>query len=589
MTHSILQGDCIERMAEMEEASVDAIVTDPPYGLSAEPDIAEVLTHWLAGDDYKHHGGGFMGNSWDSFVPGPAYWSAAYRVLKPGGHLLAFAGSRTVDLMGIAIRMGGFEIRDSIMWLYGSGFPKSLDISKAIDKANGRNFEDRYALGRHLRERREAAGLTRAEVNAWFGYKDGCEHWERQDPSGARVPTIADWHVLAERLGLSDEFLPLVEREEAEREVTGRAEGAASKNTASLGDFEPEYDATVPALPEAAQWEGWGTALKPAHEPIVVARKPPIGNVAENFLEYGTGGINVGACRLDSVSDGPGTTPVAEKGSGRTLEGGEIERQPYDGATGRWPANIALSHTEDCGEECAPGSPIAELDRQSGRLQSGLIRAGSRREGLGYHGALGNTVSNDSYGDSGGASRFFYQAKTSRAERNAGLEAMPRAAEKPTAMSGAKNTRECNVCSSRGKPHGPLGDQPWPTCGHDDWSWVAEGHSHKGEQRNNHPTVKPINLMRHLIRLVTPPGGVVLDPFGGSGTTKCAADLEGVDCILVEREPEYVAIAEARSAFWSQHVGREVGDVLGLHSVSEKQKKAHADLGQGTLDLEAAA
>src|SRR5690606_950459 len=193
---TLYEGDCLEVMRQLPDNSVDAVVTDPPYGLSREPDIEEVLRHWLAGDDYEHRGGGFMGKTWDSFVPGPAVWREVFRVLKPGGHILCFAGTRTVDLMGISLRLGGFEIRDCLQWLYGSGFPKSLDVSKAIDKKLG-----------------------------------------------------------------------------AEREVIGNVTDRRGDGTVYAIGHSGRLTSNMPITKEAKQWQGWGTALKPAYEPIVLARK----------------------------------------------------------------------------------------------------------------------------------------------------------------------------------------------------------------------------------------------------------------------------------------------------------------------------
>jgi DNA modification methylase len=571
----ILRGDCVERMRELDEASVDAICTDPPYEL------------------------GFMNRAWDR--SGVAYrvetWREALRILKPGGHLLAFGGTRTYHRLACAVEDAGFEIRDSLIWLYGSGFPKSLDVSKAIDKANGRRFDDRYVLGRHIRKRREAAGLTRAEVNAWFDYRDGCEHWERQDPSGARVPTLADWGVLSERLDLSPEFLPLVERVEAERQKVGRNERPAGWFTGQDG-----HDLTAPATPEAQQWQGWGTALKPAHEPIVVARKPLSGTVAQTVLEYGTGALNIDGCRVgvangDEPSAGHRT---ATFGTQETQSGGDGSGDwEYEGK-GRWPPNLALSHLPECervgtrrvkgsapasgptlhatesvahgdytGErvavpayqdqevaayECAPGCPIAELDRQSGERPAGT--AVRHRSG-------GNTFGGESekppmedmgYGDTGGASRFFYTAKSSRAERNAGLDGFEE-----------KSFEDHNMLASAERIH-------------------PDGRRHVNKpappRANAHPTVKPIDLMRWLVRLVTPPGGTVLDPFMGSGTTGIAAHLEGFDFIGIEREAEYADIAEARIAWWSQFpAGTATDAALGVEAVERKVKES----GQGSL------
>jgi hypothetical protein len=319
-------GDCVAVLATLDGCSVDAVVTDPPYSL------------------------GFMGKEWDSHADVAAFqaWCEAWareclRVLKPGGHLLSFGGSRTYHRMASAIEDAGFEIRDQIMWIYGSGFPKSLDVSKAIDKQNGRRFDDRYALGRHIRERREACGISRATVNKWFNYSDGCEHWERQDAAGARVPSLVDWAILRERLALSDEWSALVEREAAEREIIGKGasgETAIWSAAGGMGDF----DVTAPATDAAKQWDGWGTALKPAHEPIVVARKPLSGTVAANVLAHGTGALNIDGCRIPTTDDtGNNVTAsvavVGYEGGFRTVRTG--------GDAGRWPANVILSYPDD--------------------------------------------------------------------------------------------------------------------------------------------------------------------------------------------------------------------------------------------------
>ena len=442
---TLYHGDCLDVLRGLPDASIDAVATDPPYGIS------------------------FMGKRWDrpdqsgsqrragtamlSFQQWCTEWTTeCLRVLKPGGHLLSFGGSRTWHRLACAVEDAGFEIRDSIAWLYGSGFPKSHDVSKAIDKANGRRFEDRYALGRHIRERREAAGLTRADVNAWFGYRDGCEHWERQDPSGARVPTLADWSILSERLGLSSEFRELVERVEADREVVGRGSNWGASTAAAgkqaYGDYAGGWDITAPATPEARQWQGWGTALKPAFEPIVVGRKPLAGTVAANVLEHGTGALNIDACR---VGDGGGTTKGnPPKGESNGIYGNGINGacDIVDLGKGRWPTNVVLDD-----------AIAAELDEQTGETASR------------------------------GASRYFpvfrYEAKAKAAER-------PR----------------------------------------------VDGVSH--------PTVKPLALIRWMVRLVVPPGGVVLDPFAGSGTTVEACAVEGFKCVAIEREAEYLPLIEAR-------------------------------------------
>ena len=401
----IHNGDCLQVLRTLPDSSVDACVTDPPYGLA------------------------FMGKKWDYDVPAVEVWQEVLRVLKPGGHLLAFAGTRTQHRMAVRIEDAGFEIRDMIAWVYGSGFPKSLDVSKAIDKANGRKFDDRYALGRHIRERREANRFTRAQVNEWLGAATKCEHYESESDGFARVPTEADYAILKNRLGLGDEFDVLVARVEAEREVVGFQTRGNSVNTNFMSGGN---DITAPATEAAKQWAGWGTALKPALEPITVARAPLSGTVAANVLEHGTGAINVDGCRVGE-REKPRVTDPKHGGHARNTFG-----KPSGGGNvlppGRFPAN--------------------------------LIHDGSD-EAVGL------------FPDDGEASaaRFFYCAKADSSER----------------------------------------------------------------RNSKHPTIKPVALMRYLVRLVCPAGGVVLDPFAGSGTTIDAARLEHCRAIGIEREAEYCA------------------------------------------------
>jgi DNA modification methylase len=438
---TLLQGDCREMMATLEAASIDSIVTDPPYGLS------------------------FMGKGWDHGVPGVEFWTEALRVAKFGAHLLAFGGTRTYHRLACAIEDAGWEIRDCVMWVYGSGFPKSHDVSKAIDKANGRKFEDRYALGRHIRERRQAVGLTQCDVNGWFGYRDGCQHWERQDASGARVPTVADFAILQERLELSDEWRKLVERVEAEREVTGAKTVPVKPGFAGEvygGDSSRRVvNITAPATEAARQWSGWGTALKPAWEPIIVARKPLVGTVAENVLTHGTGAINVDGCRVEGVRE---KTHSDSRKAGNGWGASPSRALPPN----RFPAN--LIH-DGSGEVTAP---------------------------------------------MGEAARFFYCAKASKADRDEGCEGLP--------------TIRVKMNNGNDAAGDPVSNR---------FTKMA---------RNHHPTVKPTDLMRYLCRLVTPPNGIVLDPFCGSGSTGKAAILEGFRFVGIEREAEYVEIARARIA-----------------------------------------
>ena len=376
----LYHGDCLEVLRTLPDCSVDSIVTDPPYGLS------------------------FMGKKWDYDVPSVEIWAECLRVLKPGGHLLAFAGTRTQHRMAVRIEDAGFEIRDMIAWVYGSGFPKSLDVSKAIDKAAG-----------------------------------------------------------------------------AEREVVGVAGKSGSVRKSMAGDFKGgEYMETAPATEAAQQWDGWGTALKPALEPITVARKPLIGTVAENVLTHGTGAINVDGCRVETdpnIDDprlggnGAWTTSKQQSGDTVSLPRGTVKSSPL----GRWPANLI----HDGSQMVLDLFPESNSARANGNPNN--PKRGTNHTATSY-GQGDGKVTHD-YRDTGSAARFFYCAKTAKKDRG---------------------------------------------------------------EANNHPTVKPTDLMRYLCRLVTQPGGTVLDPFMGSGSTGKAAKREDFGFIGIERDAAYFEIAKAR-------------------------------------------
>ena len=443
-------GDCLEVMRGFAESSVDAIVTDPPYEL------------------------GFMGKQWDA--SGIAYrvelWEAALRVLKPGGHLLAFGGTRTYHRMACAIEDAGFEIRDSLHWLYGSGFPKSLDVSKAIDKARD-DRADVLRVTAFLAAARDAAGKTNAEMDA--------EVWRLNGRKGTPGEAWQAAEVVGER-------------------TTGIGTGRGP--TALMRDGDRRLRA--PNSDDAERWKGWGTALKPAHEPIVLARKPLIGTVARNVLEHGTGALNIDACRIGTETLAATTRGVSRIGTFEDADGNVTPER-----VGRWPANVLL-------DEAA----ARELDAQSGESRSAggsgpaskNWRGDGRTVGAGLSGATGG------FGDFGGASRFFYVAKPSRAERDIGCEDL---------------THE--VVNEATPPGSAGANSP------------RAGAGRLGAVRNHHPTVKPVELMRHLVRLVTPPGGVVLDPFMGSGTTAFAAWLEFRNFVGIERDEKYIAIAQRRA------------------------------------------
>lgn len=394
----IINSDCIQAMKEMAENSVDAIVTDPPYEL------------------------GFMGKSWDS--SGIAFnvevWEQALRVLKPGGHLLAFSGSRTYHRMAVAIEDAGFEIRDQIMWIYGSGFPKSHNISKGIDKAAG--FE----------------GEVIATEKIDIGMQGGSMHAGRQTNV-------------------------------VERDVREFSE-------------------------EAQQWQGWGTALKPAHEPIVVARKPLVGTIANNVLTHGTGGLNIDGSRVGSderINEPAHNVDGSGWGMRDKIEASIVQ--------GRWPANVI----HDGSDEVVALFP----NTKSGTLNCANITAQNKI----YGNKPKEMIGIFDYGDSGSAARFFYCAKASKRDRNEGLEGLE-----------AKQ-----VFGDDGGTYRGLSNSKLPST-------------------NHHPTVKPTELMRYLCKLVTPPKGIVLDPFMGSGSTGKAAVLERFEFIGIDQSAEYCKIATAR-------------------------------------------
>ena len=538
-------GDCREVMAGMEPESVDAIVTDPPYGLSfmgKDWDAPRMLGQVNRSSEKGNRGvpsgpgtnsRGYADNDNASFQSWSESWAReAFRVLKPGGHLLAFGGSRTFHRLTVAIEDAGFEIRDCLSWLYGSGFPKSLDVSKAIDKMAPRaGMFDAFAA--HFAERRKASGLSQKEIAAHFPSKTGgltgCVwNWE----NGANVPTLAQWAILQPLLGLSDEWRPLIERIEAEREVIGKAEWSNSANHFVPGEDHTErvhLDITAPATPEAERWAGWGTALKPAWEPVIVARKPLVGTVAANVMQHGTGALNIAGTRIGHAETLTGGTGTNGKHAGwdRPWMHDGTPREGYRSTEGRWPANVAL-------DEAA----AEMLDAQSGERGGGMATRGASSRiyggGKGFTKGTGEVVG---YGDTGGASRFFYVAKASRRERNAGLDGMP---ERFTAtMNNGIGARE----------HDP-----------------SDPRAHTA---NHHPTVKPITLMRWLVRLVTPPGGLILDPFAGSGSTGCAAVLEGFRFVGIEQDAEYAEIAERRIDYWSRQRPTAIQHELPLEGAAD--------------------
>ena len=477
--NQIIHGDCLQVLRTFPSNMVDSVVTDPPYGLSREPDIREVLEKWLAGEDYTHRGSGFMGKTWDSFVPGPSIWREVYRVLKPGGHALVFAGTRTQDLMTISLRLAGFEVRDVIEWLYFSGFPKSLDVGKQFDKRKGgASFVHEFA--KLIKKKRLEKGYSLV-----FMDKEVCGgttnySWFEGRPAGVRLPQLKEYYKIKELLDLDDTYDEMME--EAEREKIGEKKSGIAN---AFGDGEWKsgpaevVDITAPATNLAKKWNGWGTALKPAHEPIIVVRKPLIGAVAENVERFGTGALNIDGCRIPLNGEKPPT------GSGRAGESiySQVATSKGNGGNitpenGRFPAN------------CVTTEPDAFFSKYFNITPPELSKK-----------ALKKDRNSDWRGE---------EIALEPKENLQGLDTRGRTLERED---GSKTL----VARWKAKP-----------------------------SANNHPTVKPTDLMAWLVRLVTPPGGIVLDPFAGSGSTLVAAKREGFQYIGIEREAEYVEIAKAR-------------------------------------------
>lgn len=414
---TLYNDDCLNALKLMEDNSIDSCVTDPPYGLS------------------------FMGKAWDYDVPKAEIWKEVFRVLKPGAHLLAFFGSRTYHRGVVQIEDAGFEIRDQIMWLYGSGFPKSHNIGKAID-----------------------ATLV---------------HGNSHSSS--------------------------IKKTNVDRPGDPRAIGSLPNNGIASGDRREGISNDNPMTNEASQWEGWGTALKPAHEPIVVARKPINQTVAKNVLEYGTGALNIDGCRTEEK----GMKWEKPRG-GIWKTDSEAEAKLVENDLGRWPANVI----HDGSDEVVNAFPSAGSGNGKGAY-SYAGREYDNKDTSMFNGDKPQAPSN--YNDSGSAARFFYCAKASKSDKDEGLDSFLAkkavyfqtgggASGKPSSLSAGRNT----------------------------------------EYKNIHPTVKPTDLMKYLCRLVTPKNGIVLDPFMGSGSTGKAAIQEGFRFCGIEMSDEYFEIAKAR-------------------------------------------
>ena len=340
---TVWHGDSLRLLTRLAPDSIDSVVTDPPYGLASFPDPTDVLRHWLAGDDYTSRGGGFMGASWDSHVPGPALWREVFRVLKPGGHAAVFAGTRTVDLMGLSLRLAGFEARDMISWNYGTGMAKSFSIPRALDRLGGRSAQEQAA---ELKSRREKAGLSREQVAEEVGCTPASvRDWEEgraRDAGGPLeyvVPSASYRDRLAALLGYSADERTVV------CPTTARS---GDGSVIGLGHTERVYGEDVTAL--AQTMRGWGTSLKPAHEPVLLVRKPLRGTVADTVLAFGTGGLNIDVSRITVTDQAYSANASGDRGHAdnktRKMDFSQGGGTAHEKS--RFPANLVLSHGPYC-------------------------------------------------------------------------------------------------------------------------------------------------------------------------------------------------------------------------------------------------
>lgn len=614
----VYHGNCLDELKNLPDNSIDAIVTDPPYGLgNADPDyIMSALKMWIEGDrEHIPAGKGFMGKQWDAFVPPPAVWDECFRVLKPGGHMLVFAGSRTQDLMGLSVRMAGFEIRDSISWIYGSGFPKSLDISKALDKMAG---AEREVLGRNPNSRENATKENTLYESGTVGKTDfitapatdAAKQWAGWGT--ALKPALEP--IIVGRKPLSEKNVSL--------NVLKWGTGGINIGASRIGNEERTDTITENGFGSNFMDDGWVPSGK-TYEKTVTGRFPSnvifqhsegcaptgetktsktsAGNRTATFGTQetvsggdGSGGFEgyeytveiyncVDGCPIKELDEQSGTSksgkPRADRGTGGIWKEGDgvpvgpqygdtggasrffHQTTPDAEPTGRFPSNLIFSHAEDCVEvgvleesyainkteewtgfgqkerpdyesteqkvstvlyECVDGCPVKELEEQTeGKITQGHW-AKTKVTGFGEYGGGSSEylgVGRKAEEKGGGASRFFYVAKANKKDRNEGLDGL---IEKGKVYNGTSE-------DSAGKAPGSVEDK-----------FTTK------PQTNFHPTVKPTSLMEYLVALVCPVGGVVLDPFTGSGSTGKAAIRKGMKFVGIEMTDEYLPIIKGR-------------------------------------------
>jgi DNA modification methylase len=551
--YKLLHGDVVEQLKTLDDESIDAIIVDPPYNLA------------------------FMGKKWDSKGGPRAFqqwceeWGReCFRVLRTGGHILSFGGTRTYHRMAAGLEDAGFDIRDCITWLYGTGFPKSLNISKAIDKRGG---EDVSWFGDWLKKWRKDNGIAQKEVAKLFpsktGNLTGCvANWEL----GFNLPTNEQFNLICSHFGLPFDNIEEAKRKIIKEDIRYRKNDSwESDGKGMLGSGIQDFSITAPSTTPAQRWSGYGTALKPASEPIVVAQKPKEGTYVSNVMKHGVGPFNIDACRITH------NDPMIIRKDFDSNTGEIFTRAKGDEAglspKGRWPANVILTHDERCvqrGErvvvgnghipskgkgnpfggvnenprkerhykkeivedwECVDECPIHMIDNQSGITKSttrpptgkALFAPNDANRSVKWNANNVQDTTTRGHNDKGGASRFFYCAKPSQREKNSGCENI-----EPKEMGRHQSSLE------GGK------------------MLTGSGNERSNIKRNFHPTVKPVALLEWLITLVCPSyeamqrQPVILDCFVGSGTTGMAAQRLNVDFIGIDANEEYLTIAKAR-------------------------------------------
>lgn len=523
--YQILRGDCLELLKNMADNSIDSIVTDPPYHLTTgkKGGTGPASLNEKSPAGRARISTGFMGQAWDGgdIAFRVEVWRECLRVLKPGGHLLAFSGSRTYHRMACAIEDAGFEMRDMIAWVYSTGFPKSLDVSKAIDKRGG-NAHLTAEIGAAIKAARVARGISIKEADARYCGGSTLWTWYEGRPAGQQLPTSDVMKLIALDWPELEQYAEAIV--EAEREVVAQQRGtmlsvAPGQNNDRSATM---LDITTPVTDAARQWSGWGTALKPAHEPICMARKPLVGTVAANVLQHGTGALNIDGCRVEGSPEPTRFDPAKHGHEGWRMNATGAECAENASPLGRWPANLIHDGSAEV-VALFPQSSVTGKRTESSKAAT--VEATTW---------LTNNHESTEYTDSGSAARFFkqceydaedieaatlfYCAKASRRDRNEGL------------LIGSTPAVAANATMS--------------DVEHADWS---------KRNGNFHPTVKPTDLCRWLLRLVTPPGGTSLDIFCGSGSFGKAAMLKGFSWIGMDLDSDengdplgYLDITRAR-------------------------------------------